>query len=163
MEAVDSHRKFSAIITPLFCSHLPKWSLHRTHKEAALNKLYQQWLDGFTDLVLALHLKKKKVNLQRLRGPQVAQWWRICLLTGDAGDMGLIPVSGGSPGEGNGSPLQDSCLGKPTDRGARWSAVQGGSQRVGHDLAAEHTRTQRLNWNSGYPCFPEGSPQQPLN
>lgn len=55
MEAVDSHRKFSAIITPLFCSHLPKWSLHRTHKEAALNKLYQQWLDGFTDLVLALH------------------------------------------------------------------------------------------------------------
>ena len=68
MEAVDSHRKFSAIITPLFCSHLPKWSLHRTHKEAALNKLYQQWLDGFTDLVLALHLKKKKSESAEVKG-----------------------------------------------------------------------------------------------
>ena len=30
----------------------------------------------------------------------------------DAGDVGLIPGSGGSPGEGNGDPLQYSCLGK---------------------------------------------------
>ena len=29
---------------------------------------------------------------------------------GDARDMGLIPGSGRSPGEGNGNPLQDSCL-----------------------------------------------------
>ena len=41
MEAVDSHRKFRAVITPVFCSHLSKWNLHSTHKEAALNKLYQ--------------------------------------------------------------------------------------------------------------------------
>ena len=38
-----------------------------------------------------------------------------------------------------------------------------GSQRVGHNLATEHTGPQKLNWNSGCPCFPEGSPQQPLN
>ena len=36
----------------------------------------------------------------------------------NAGDLGLIPGSGRSPGEGNGNPLQDSCLGNPTDRGA---------------------------------------------
>ena len=30
--------------------------------------------------------------------------------------MGLIPGSGRSPGEGNGNPLQYSCLGKPKDR-----------------------------------------------
>ena len=38
-----------------------------------------------------------------------------------AGDMGLIPGSGRSPGEGNGNSLQYSCLGNPMDRGA-WQA-----------------------------------------
>ena len=32
-----------------------------------------------------------------------------------AGDMGFIPGSGRSPGEGNGNPLQCSCLGNPMD------------------------------------------------
>ena len=36
----------------------------------------------------------------------------------NARDLGLIPGSGGSPGEGNGNPLQDSCLGNPMDRGS---------------------------------------------
>ena len=36
----------------------------------------------------------------------------------NAGDAGLIPGSGRSPGEGNGNPLQYSCLGNPMDRGA---------------------------------------------
>ena len=34
----------------------------------------------------------------------------------DARDVGLIPVSGKSPGEGNGNPLQYSCLVNPTDK-----------------------------------------------
>ena len=37
---------------------------------------------------------------------------------GDAGDAGLIPGSGKSPGEGNGNPLQYSCLKNSMDRGA---------------------------------------------
>ena len=37
---------------------------------------------------------------------------------GDAGDLGWISGSGRFPGGGNGNPLQYSCLGKPTDRGA---------------------------------------------
>ena len=37
---------------------------------------------------------------------------------GDTGDAGLISGSGRSLGEGNGNPLQYSCLGNPMDRGA---------------------------------------------
>ena len=36
----------------------------------------------------------------------------------NAGDLGLIPGSGRSPGEGNGNPLQYSCLESPMDGGA---------------------------------------------
>ena len=36
----------------------------------------------------------------------------------NAGDPGLIPGWGRSPGEGNGNPLQHSCLENPTDGGA---------------------------------------------
>ena len=41
---------------------------------------------------------------------------------GDTGDVGLIPGSGRSPGEGNDNPLQDSCLENSMDRGA-WRAT----------------------------------------
>ena len=43
----------------------------------------------------------------------------------NAGDLGLIPGSGRSPGEGNGNPLQYSCLENPMDRGAWWATVHG--------------------------------------
>ena len=41
------------------------------------------------------------------------------------GDLGSIPGSGRSPGEGNGSPLQYSCLENPMDRGAWQATVHG--------------------------------------
>ena len=41
----------------------------------------------------------------------------------NAGDMGSIPGLGRSPGEGNGNPLQYSCLENPMDRGAWWAPV----------------------------------------
>ena len=47
---------------------------------------------------------------------------------GDTRDTGSTPGSGRSPGEGNGNPLQYSCLGNPMDR-----LQSVGSQRVGHD------------------------------
>ena len=51
---------------------------------------------------------------------------------GDAGDAGLIPGSGRAPGEGNGNPLQYSCLDNPMDRGA--GGLQSmGLQKVGYD------------------------------
>ena len=54
-----------------------------------------------------------------------------------AQDEGLIPGSGRPPGEGNGNPLQYSCLGNPVDRGAWWATV--------HGVAKESYRTERLN------------------
>ena len=44
---------------------------------------------------------------------------------GYTGDAGSIPGSGRSPGEGNGNPLQYSCLGNSMDRGAWWATVHG--------------------------------------
>ena len=47
----------------------------------------------------------------------------------NAGDMGLIPGSGRYPQEGNGNPLQDSCLENPTDRRATvHSVIMSGTQ-----------------------------------
>ena len=43
----------------------------------------------------------------------------------NVGDPGSIPGSGRSPGEGNGNPLQYSCLENPMDRGAWWATVHG--------------------------------------
>ena len=51
-------------------------------------------------------------------------------LPANAGDEGLIPGSGRSPGGGNGNPLPYSCLENPMDRGA-WRTTQStGPQRV---------------------------------
>ena len=49
-----------------------------------------------------------------------------------AGDAGLIPGSGRSPGGGNSNPLQYSCLGNPMDRGAWWVTV--------HEVSKSRTR-----------------------
>ena len=58
-------------------------------------------------------------------------------LPANAGDVGSIPGWGRSPEEGNGSPLQYSCLGNLMDREAcRLQSM--GSQRIGHSLATEH-------------------------
>ena len=46
----------------------------------------------------------------------------------NAGDVGLIPELGRSPGEGNGNPLQYSCLGIPMDSGAWRATVHGVTQ-----------------------------------
>ena len=43
----------------------------------------------------------------------------------NAGEAGLIPELGRSPGEGNGYPLQYSYLENPMDRGAWWATVDG--------------------------------------
>ena len=52
------------------------------------------------------------------------------------GDLGSIPGSGRSPGEGNDNPLQYSCLENPMDRGA-WQATVHGVVTVGHDLVTK--------------------------
>ena len=56
----------------------------------------------------------------------------------NVGDLGSIPGSGRSPGEGNGNPLQYSCLENPIDRGAWWATVHGVAK----------SRTQLSNFTS---------------
>ena len=73
--------------------------------------------------------------------------WRLVVKNlpanaGDSGDVGLIPRSGRSPGEGNGNPFQNSCLGNPMDRGAWWATAYGFT-RVGHNLA---TKPPQQSW-----------------
>ena len=50
----------------------------------------------------------------------------------NVGDLGSISESGRSPGEGNGNPLQYSCLENPMDGGDWWATVHG-SQRARHN------------------------------
>ena len=54
----------------------------------------------------------------------------------NAGDLSLILGLGRAPGEGNGYPLQYSCLENPMDGGA-WQAIIHGVTRVRHDLASK--------------------------
>ena len=61
-----------------------------------------------------------------------------------AGDLGLIPGLGRSPGEGNGNPLQYSCLENPMDRGAWWATVHGVA-RVRHDLVTKPPPPQTVS------------------
>ena len=67
----------------------------------------------------------------------------------NGGAMGVIPGSGRSPGEGNGNPLQYSCLGNPTDREAWWTTVQG-VQRVGQDLVTEQQQMSLVVGHMSY-------------
>ena len=60
--------------------------------------------------------------------------------TGDARDVDSIPGLGRSPGEGNGNPLQNSCLGNPMDKEAWWATV--------HGVTKESDMTERLNNNN---------------
>ena len=62
----------------------------------------------------------------------------------NVGDPGLIPELGRSPGEGNGNPLQYSCLENPMHRGAWWAVVYGVSQTW--------TWLKRLTSSSRYGC-----------
>ena len=57
-------------------------------------------------------------------------------LPANAGDIGSIPRSGKSPGEGNGNLLQYSCLENPTDRGS-WQVTVSVLQRIRHDLGTK--------------------------
>ena len=57
----------------------------------------------------------------------------------NAGNLGSIPGLGRSPGEGNGNPLQYSCLENPMDGGDWWATV--------HGVAKSRTRLRRLHFH----------------
>ena len=53
---------------------------------------------------------------------ELPRWLNSEESTCQAGDVGSIPGLGNSPGEGNGNPLQYSCLENPMDKGA-WQVI----------------------------------------
>ena len=93
------------------------------------------------------------------------RWWKVCLMVrsgfpggwevkasaSNAGAPGSIPRSGRPPGEGNGNPLQYSCLENPMLGGAWWATVHGVAK----------SRTQLSNFTSLHfkpeKGFPDGA------
>ena len=64
----------------------------------------------------------------------------LAVNAGNVRDVGSIPGSGRSPGEGHGNPLQSSCLENPIDKGA-WQATV-------HRVAKSRTQLKRLCMHS---------------
>ena len=74
--------------------------------------------------------KQKKKQKKIAKGGTVVKY--LLANAGDAGDVGLIPWLGRSPGGGNGNTLQYSCLDNLMNRGAWWAAV--------HEVAKSRTQ-----------------------
>ena len=89
---------------------------------------------GLTESSRAFLVETEKGKLEHVNLYLIFQcilglpWWlssKESACQCDKRDVGLIPRSGRSPGEGNGNPLQYSCLGNSMDRGALWATVHG--------------------------------------
>ena len=75
----------------------------------------------------------------------------------NVGDPGSIPGSGRSPGEGNGNPLQYSCLENPMDRGAWQATVHGVSKS--RTRLSDFSSSLLLPWHADFlPLSHLGSP-----
>ena len=79
----------------------------------------------------------------------------------NAEDLGSIPGSGRSPGEGNGNPLQYSCLENPMDGGAWWATVHGVTKSQtrlsdftpAHKYTHTHTHTHTVGKKGKSVCY----------
>ena len=78
---------------------------------------------NFLNKEIILDLQKDSLVVQSVRDfPDGSE---VKASASNAGGAGSILGSGRSPGEGNGNPLQYSCLENPMDRGAWWATVHG--------------------------------------
>ena len=91
-----------------------------------------------------LHLVRQRDTESRSYKHRFPRWLGGKESACQAGNMGLIPGSGRSPGEGNGYPLQYACLTNPTGREA-WQADSPWGHRVGHNWATKSTNTTAVN------------------
>ena len=82
-------------------------------------------------------VRKQEAKMHYLTEGQGLPWWFISKESAcQCRRQGSIPVWGRSPGEGNGNPLQYSCLENPMNREAWWATVHGVA-RVEHNLATK--------------------------
>ena len=65
-------------------------------------------------------------------------------LPANAGDVVSIPGLGRYPQEGNGNPLQCSCLENPVDRGAVWAIVLGDHKKLDMTEVTEHNKIKHI-------------------
>ena len=70
------------------------------------------------------HHKREIKPIVKVRALDLVAW-TVKNLPANAGNRGSNPGLGRSPGEGNGYPIQYSCLENSTDRGAWWATVHG--------------------------------------
>ena len=96
---------------------------------------------------------KPEKKIKDSKGPLGLPWVSQMIKNppANAGDPGLIPGWGRSPGEGNDNPLQYSCLENSMYRGA-WRARVHGSHRIRHDYAS-NTFTKGLHVDYFYRCL----------
>jgi len=104
-----------------------------------------QYKSEFSHLYFILIFSHFYYSWKGFPGGSVSKKKKKKNLPANAGDVGSITGSGRSPGEGNGNPLQYSCLGNSMNMntGACQATVRGGHKRVGHDLA---TKQQQYIW-----------------
>ena len=108
-------------------------------------------------LLISLHSKLLLCHFQEIlwlhwayvNNPQLPWWLSGKNSPPNARDTGLIPGSGRSPAEGNGNPVQCSCLENPMDSGT-WRATADGIAKVRYDLA---TNQQKSNYVWACLCF----------
>ena len=99
-------------------------------------------------IIIHDHRDHYGISLMLICNPLPLQQWKpwlplaIIHLVLNEGDPGSIPASGRSSGEGNGNPLQYSCLENPMDGGTWLQSM--GSQRVGHNLVTSLSFTFTL-------------------
>ena len=87
-----------------------------THSPTTQRKLFFSFQCIFLYSFFSMYVCIMQAIMQGFPGDSV-----IKNLPANAGDVGLIPGSGRSSGEGNGNPLQYSCMGNPIDRGSQKS------------------------------------------
>ena len=81
------------------------------------------------------------------------KWKRICLHCRRHRRCGFNPWFGKIPGEGNGSPLQYSCLESPIDRGPWWAIVHRVTELDMTKLVHVHTHTRPITYEIKHESF----------
>ena len=94
---------------------------------------------------------KSQTRLKRLSSSsRNCAWGLLWCLTASARDLGSIPGSGRSPGEGNGNPLRYSCLEKSHGQRSLTGYSPWSHERVGHDLVMKQQQKSCLALYKSY-------------
>ena len=114
------HSFIHLFIRSCLLSFLP-FSFHVRFAEALLTYGWTT-LHNYYNVILSYYIISMRLYYNNQGFPGGAE---VKASACSVGDLGSIPGSGRSRGEGNGKPLQDSCLENPVDGGVWWATVHG--------------------------------------